>query len=318
MKMKIQAWAAFAAMALTTTGCAVHDMLFGFKAPTITVAGTAPIEMTYREGTGGLVILTGRVNDAADVDFILDTGAPVTVLLDGTQQTAPLKLDTSKAVPLGDPKDPATPVGVIQDGFKLKFGAIDVTGLTAVLIQAKALPCQERFTAINFGGVIGADLFKRFVVEIDPTAKRVRFHEPKDWIPPAGVATIPLSFEGGGHIYIDAQVKLATGNEVPMRLNFDSGMNKGLMLVAGGSSAIPMPTSGETKKACYANGVRDELRGPPVDLRMGAIATRVAAPTYASRENTTAVQRAGAFGIEAFKGRRLFIDYPSKRLGVSD
>jgi hypothetical protein len=316
MTTKVRLSAALAATALTMSGCALHDVLFGFKPPTISVAGTAPVEMTYREGTGGLVILTGRVNDIADIDFILDTGAPVTVLLDGMQQTAALRLDTSKAMPLGDPKDPATPVGVIQDGFRLKFGAIDVTGLTAVLIQAKALPCQDRFAAINFGGVIGADLFKRFVVEIDPATKRVRFHEPKGWQPPAGVTTIPLLFDSG-HIYVDAWVMLAAGNEVPARLSFDTGMNKALMLVAGGSSPIPMPAAGEVRKACYANGVREELSGPPVELRMGSIAARIAAPTYATRENTTSVQRAGAFGFDAFKGRRIFIDYPSKQLGIS-
>ena len=315
MPTKKRGWAALAAAALALTGCVLHDALFGFKPPTISVTGSAPGEMSYREGSGGLVIITGRVNDMADVDFILDTGAPVTVLIDGAQTTA-LKLDTSKAAHLGDPRDPATPIGVIQGGFAMKLGAISLTDLTAVLIQAKSFPCQERFAAINFGGVIGADLFKRFVVEIDPALKRVRFHEPKDWRPPEGVATIPLAIEGG-HVFIDAKVMLASGSEIPARLNFDSGMNKPLMLVAGGSSAIPMPTTGDVKMACYANGVREELRGPAVDLRMGAIAARVAEPTYAVRENTASVQRNGAFGVDAFKGRRMFIDYPGKRLGVA-
>ena len=183
MTTKKRGWAALAAAALALTGCVLHDALFGFKPPTISVTGSAPGEMSYREGSGGLVIITGRVNDMADVDFILDTGAPVTVLIDGAQTTAL--------------------------------------------------------------------------------------------------------------------------------------MNKPLMLVAGGSSAIPMPTTGDVKMACYANGVREELRGPAVDLRMGAIAARVAEPTYAVRENTASVQRNGAFGVDAFKGRRMFIDYPGKRLGVA-
>ena len=106
----MRGWALFSVGALALAGCDLHDALFGFRPPTISVAGTAPPEMTYREALGGLVILTARVNDTADVDFILDTGAPLTVLLDD-RQTAALRLDTSGSKPLGDPKDPATPVG---------------------------------------------------------------------------------------------------------------------------------------------------------------------------------------------------------------
>jgi hypothetical protein len=94
-------------------------------------------------------------------------------------------------------------------------------------------------------------------------------------------------------------------------------MNKPLVLVVGGTSGIPMPTTGEVKKACYVSGMREELRGPPVDIQMAGVVTRVASPAYALRENTAAVQRNGALGNDAFKGRRMFIDYPSKRLGVS-
>ena len=271
--------------------------------------------MAYREAAGGLVILTGRVNDAADVEFILDTGAPVTVLIDD-RQTAALGLDTSKASPLGNPNDPATPIGVIQGGFKVSFGNVSLTDLTAVVIPGKSIPCRERFEAVNFGGIIGADLFRRFVVEVDPSARRVRFHEPKDWRPPDGASVIPLAFDGG-HVFVDAKVVLATGSAVTTRLNLDTGMNKPLVLVAGGSSAIPMPAAGEVRKACYVNGMREELRGPPVDLQMGAGTIRVASPTYTARENTVAMQRNGALGNAAFGGRRMFIDYPSKRLGLS-
>lgn len=91
------------------SGCMLQYALFGFPPPEIT-APRAAIELPYREGPGGLVLLKGRVNDKADVDFILDTGAPVTVLIDGAR-TAGLGLDTSNAAPLGDPKDPASPGG---------------------------------------------------------------------------------------------------------------------------------------------------------------------------------------------------------------
>ncbi len=306
--------AALAAAALGVAACNIHEALFGFPEPAIAVTGPGPVELHYREANG-LVILTGRVNDRADVDFILDTGAPVTVFVDG-KQTAALGLDTSAARPLGDAKDPATPVGVIERDFRIAFPGLALSGLSAVVIPGKSLPCPERFAAIDFGGVIGADLFRRFVVEVDRVGKRVILHEPKDWRPPEGAAFVPLGFSGG-HPYVDAKVLLASGDEVPARLHLDTGMNKSLKLVAGGGSPIPMPATGEVKKACYVSGVREERVGPPVTVQLGAARLPVASPTYTTRENTTDVARSGILGNDAFRARRVFIDYPSRRLGVS-
>ncbi len=208
------------------------------------------------------MILTGRVNGKADVDFILDTGAPVSVLIDGPRTVA-LGLDTSKARPLGDPDHPATPVGVIGRDFHVAFGAIELAGLSAIVVPEKSMPCRERFDAIGFAGVIGADLFRRFVVEIDPVAKRVRFHEPGTWRAPDGASSLPVTF-GRGHPFIDARLTLASGEEIATRMNVDIGMNRALTLVAGSHPAIAMPVDGAVRKSCYVNGTREERAGPAV------------------------------------------------------
>src|SRR5262245_21478255 len=105
-----------AATLLALAGC-------GFREPKVAVDGALPLDLAYREARGGLVLLTGRVNGKADVDFILDTGAPVSVIIDG-KRTAALGLDTSGARPLGDPSNPATPQGIIQGGMDFRFGAV--------------------------------------------------------------------------------------------------------------------------------------------------------------------------------------------------
>ena len=249
---------AVAGVALVLAGCDLHDALMGFPEPKVSVAAALPVELVYREGKGGLVILTGRVNGKADVDFILDTGAPVSVLIDGPRTVA-LGLDTRKARPLGDPDHPATPVGVIGRDFHVAFGPIDLAGLTAVVVPEKSMPCRERFDEIGFAGVIGADLFRRFVVEIDPVAKRVRFHEPGAWRVPDGASSLPVTF-GRGHPFIDARLTLASGEEIATRMNLDIGMNRALTLVAGSHPAIVMPVDGEVREVVLC---QRHARGTP-------------------------------------------------------
>ena len=302
---------------LALAGCDLRYALFGFPQPVVQLTGTAiPVELDYREAKGGLVLLRGRVNGRADVDFILDTGAPVTVLLDGPR-TAALGLDSSRARPLGDPDNPATPVGDIQDGFHLAFGGLGLAKLTAVVVPERTLPCREKFEEIAFGGVIGADLFRRFVVEIDPVARRVRLHDPKAWQAPPGAVAVPVAFEGG-HPFVEASVTLPDGRTIASRMNLDIGMNRALVLAVGSHPAIAMPAEGKPRKSCYVNGVREEREGPAVAVTLGDARIEVAAPVYSASPNAVDGKPTGTIGVGFFAGRRLVVDYPGRRLFVGE
>jgi hypothetical protein len=300
------------AAALLLAGCNLRYALLGFPQPVVQVAGAAPIELEYREGKGGLVILRGRVNGKADVDFILDTGAPVTVLIDGTQ-TAALGLDSSRARPLGDPDNPGAPVGDIQDGHTLAFGPVTLSQVTAVVVPQKAMPCREKFDEIGFGGVIGADLFRRFVVEIDPAARRVRLHEPAAWAAPQGAAAVPIAFRAG-HPFVETRITLPDGRAIVGPMNVDTGMNRTLTIAVGSHPALAMPANGTPKRSCYVNGVREEREGGPVAVVLGGASIPVAAPVYSASPNAVDDRATSTIGIGLFKDRRLIIDYPGKRL----
>jgi len=284
-----------------------------FPEPRVEVRGPLPVELAYREGPEGLVLMSGRVNGKQDVSFILDTGAPVTVLIDG-KRTAGLGLDSSKARPLGDPDDPATPVGVIQKDFGIAFGPVTLSGLSAVVIPQDRIPCADRVETVGFGGVVGADLFRRFVVEIDPPSKRLRLHDPAAWKLPAGATVIPITFRGN-HPNVPAKIHLASGEAVEHDLHFDTGMTKALSLVAGSHPAIVMPTEGKTRNSCLVNGLQEERVGAPASVSFGGRSFPVGEPVY-SDGTRIKVQKNGAIGIALFRDRRFAIDYPGKRLVV--
>jgi len=305
-------WIGWVAAVALLSGCNLRYALLGFPQPVVQVAGAAPIELDYREGKGGLVILRGRVNGKADVDFILDTGAPVTVLIDGTH-TAGLGLDSSRARPLGDPDNPGTPVGDIQDGHTMAFGPVTLSQVTAVVVPQESMPCREKFDEIGFGGVIGADLFRRFVVEIDPAARRVRLHEPAAWAAPAGAAAGPIAFRSG-HPFVETRIQLPDGRAIDSRMNVDTGMNRTLTLAVGSHPALALPAGGKPKRSCFVNGVREEREGGPVSVVLGGATIPVAAPVYSTSPNAVDDRATSTIGIGLFKDRRLIIDYPGKRI----
>ncbi|MDX2218041.1 MAG: aspartyl protease family protein [Burkholderiales bacterium] len=308
-------------------GCNLQYALMGFTEPTVQAQfdparADEPIELAFREGPGGLVILTGAVNRGGRYDFILDTGAPVSVIIDGPATKA-LKLDTSKARKLGPADNPATPTGVITPGFEFDFGRVKFSDLTAVVIPGQSMPCPERFEKINFQGVIGADLFKRFVVEIDHQRGRVRLFDPKRWTAPAeraGVAVLPLSIRSG-HIYTDLSVNLAN-KPVPVHVHVDTGKNSALALIAGSKPEIRMPEQGEPQTACYVSGKSKTLKGAPVNVAFGqsrghgeaVLQAREVAVSYEEKEAVGLGNRQGAIGIALLKRYVVTFDYPGKRM----
>jgi hypothetical protein len=298
---------------LALGGCATHLALMAMRAPKVEVASGLPVELDYREGVGGLVLLSGRVNDKADLWFILDTGAPVSVLIDG-RRTQALGFDTREARPLGDPDDPAVPVGVVQGDLRLAFGPVTLSELTAVVIPEHRMPCRERFDALDFAGVVGADLFRRFVVEIDPASRRLRLHDPASWRAPAGAASVPLTFRAG-HPFIPSRVTLPSGQAFDHELHFDIGLSRALTLVAGSHPALVMPLEGERKVSCLVSGTQEERVGKPVTVSVGGVALPVPAPIY-SDGSRIRLQRSGSAGLALFGGRRVAIDYPGKRLVI--
>ncbi|MBL8513806.1 MAG: aspartyl protease family protein [Betaproteobacteria bacterium] len=312
-----------AALSITTltllAGCNLPYTLMGFTTPEVrAVFDGEPIELAFREGPGGLVILNGKINGGGAYDFILDTGAPVSVIIDGPATRA-LNLDTSKARKLGPADNPATPIGVITPGFTFDFGKVTVSNLTAVVIPSHAMPCPERMEKVNFQGVIGADLFKHFVVEIDHARGRVRLFDQKRWRAPeakAGVAVLPLTFRDG-HIYTDLKVTLS-GAPVPVHMHVDTGKNSALSLVAGSKPEIRLPEKGEVQSACYVSGKTKTVKGEPVLVAIGqspiALEARNVAVNYDETDSIGLDARHGAIGIALMKRYVTTFDYTGKRM----
>lgn len=300
------------------TGCNLQQALRGFTEPTVQAQFDGdPIELPFREGPGGLVIISGQVNGGGRYDFILDTGAPVSVIID-SPATRALNLDTSKARKLGPADNPATPIGVITPGFTFAFNRLTFSDLTAVVIPAHTMPCAERFASVNFQGVIGADIFKRFIVEIDHERGRVRLFDPRHWVAPVakpGVAVLPLAFRNG-HIYTDMKVNLNAA-AVPVHVHVDTGKNSALALIAGSKPEIRMPEKGEPQTACYVSGKARVLKGEPVTLALGLDAALEARDVAVAYEEVDAIglgARQGAIGIGLLKRYVVTFDYPGKRM----
>ena len=150
-------------------------------------------------------------------------------------------------------------------------------------------------------------------MEVDPSAKRLRLHDPANWQVPTGAVTAPVRFERG-HAFIDTNLTLPSGERLAMPMHLDTGMSAALALVVGNPPALTMPERGEVISSCYVGSVREDRLGPPVTVEIGGARFADVTPRYSQPGERPSLQERGAVGSGVLSTRRYAIDYPGKRL----
>lgn len=169
--------------------------------PSAGAAVALPIEV-YEN----LPLVPVRVGGGDPLTFLLDTAVPWSIL------------DRATAARLG--------IGAKTAGEPPFTGAVelDLGGLRFA---------AEKLAVMDFGwfpvtegralhGVLGADLFARYVVEIDYDAAVAILHPPGTFVPRRGAAVVPLRGEGGKP-YLTARLKMPGRPELAREYLLDTG-----------------------------------------------------------------------------------------------
>jgi hypothetical protein len=127
------------------------------------------------------------------LDILLDTGMPMDgLMLYGTSRIAAMKLSYA-------PGMKARIAGAGAEGRQVEADmALDLTADAGDLhiegARAIVTPPIPGLAGYH-DGVIGATLFKNFVVAIDYDARRITLHDPASWAPPEGSTAVPLTLK---------------------------------------------------------------------------------------------------------------------------
>jgi len=149
------------------------------------------VRSSYRipfELTNNLVILRGSINGSKPLDFILDTGASTSVISDSRARDLGLKLEGKTGA--------TTQGGSIEASFvkgvSLSLSGVEFPKMTLAAIRLSGL---EAGLGRRVDGILGYDIFNRFVVEIDYVSRVVTFYEPQAYKYSGHGEAIPISVE---------------------------------------------------------------------------------------------------------------------------
>ena len=157
--------------------------------------------------------------------FILDTGVDRNVI----------DLDVARklSLPLGDPVQVGGGGAATLTGYLVKTGEVVVPphgGSASAIFIALPLDDLARLSGHEVSGIIGAQLFSRFVVEVDYKAHLLRLYDPAHYRYRGHGATLPITFNSSGHPVIAAAVVGDDARPLAGRFVFDIGSGATVIL----------------------------------------------------------------------------------------
>jgi predicted aspartyl protease len=162
--------------------------------------------------------------------------------------------------------------------------------------------------------MLGRDLFETLLVDIDFPSRKIAFHDPKAFRPPAGAIPVPLRRQPNGL----RTVPLSLNGGQPIQATFDLGARSAIMVsprfaaeqglaAAGGRSTTPTTDVGGTTVATVTTAATVQFAG--LDFSQAPL---VIPKVWQNDERKLAIP--ALLGLGLFDRFRIITDYLSDRL----
>jgi hypothetical protein len=263
------------------------------------------------ELSNNLILVQARVNDSAPLWFILDTGASSTVI--DSQLAKALRLKPrGRYVGTGGA---GTAMAVTFKGNSLKFPNIEVMNLTL-----SGLPID--FFSAPFGrkisGVIGNDILKELVVEVDYLSQVINIFAPATYQYSGSGEVIPLTLEDDLP-FIRASVALAGHPIIRGKFELDSGSTGAVLFntpFVNRNKLLQAISKTSQSRMGGVGGSALVFSGRLKDLTLGSfhLQDSVARFSRARRGDDASARYDGLIGGEIFCRFRVVFDFSRKRM----
>jgi predicted aspartyl protease len=184
------------------------------------VSGKSALKIPF-ELFGNLILLQVRVNDSDALRFILDTGADTSVIdaqrAEGLGLTPQGKIVASGAAGSAE--------ATFTRGVSVSLPGVEVLDQTIYVLPLESLSALGR----RIDGVLGNDVLKEFVLEIDYSARTINLYEPRGYRYSGTGKIIPLTMDEG-LLFVRASITPQGRAPIEARFEIDSGSTGAILL----------------------------------------------------------------------------------------
>jgi hypothetical protein len=267
------------------------------------------------ENLNNLVVIPVKINGLLPSKFILDSGVALTIL---TQKEIcnllDIPCDRKVSLPVIGTLDSVT--GCISTGVRIDLPGVRSLGQNLVVLDEDYLNLKN-FLGNNVQGIIGYDLFRNFVIEVDYINKTITLIHPDHFKPPRRHDCIPMDIINN-RPYIPCVVTTEDGHTVTIPLLMDLGASFAVMFEIDSAQVIDIPFKHiETVVGRGLGGDINGLVGRIKHFRIGSYQLDDVIASFYDKYQTPELSpdiRQGAIGGDILSRFHLFIDYNGKRL----
>lgn len=203
-----------------------------------------------------LVVVPVLLNGALPLKFIVDTGVRTAILTEKTY-TDILNLSYSRKYSVAGPGGINIIEAYVTNGVDLQLPGVDGHGHALLVLGEDYLELRN-YLGTDVHGVLGYELFSRFIVKINYKEKIMTLMIPEKLRLSRKYKTIPLSIEDTKP-YITADIKQSNGEKKRLKLLVDSGASHSMLLDPASDSTLDVPANAVS--CTVGRGLGGEIRG---------------------------------------------------------
>ena len=264
-----------------------------------------------------IIVLPIEVN-GRELNFLLDTGVANSIMFNLSAEDS-LRLKDMEKIKLRGLGEGGYIDAIRSSNNTFKFGKVVNTNHMIYLIPGKEFELSSHM-GIDINGIIGGDLFRDFIVDINYTTNRIKFYKSENYVYKKckKCQTFDLEFYKEKP-YLNINVQSANDAPITVKLLIDSGGGDTIWLFDKSSDDIEIPERNfEDYLGRGLSGNIYSKRSKISKIEIGEFIfndANVAYPDSSSIEKAYQhAERNGSLASEILKRFRLIIDYPNKKI----
>ena len=179
------------------------------------------------------------LNRQIPLKFILDTGVRTAILTEKTFSDI-LNLTYSRRYSIAGPGGIKVVQAYITNNVTLDLPGVHGQGHALLVLDKDYLELRN-YLGTDVHGILGYELFSRFVIKIDYDRKILTIQNPDNFVPKRNFEMMPIKVEDTKP-YVEAYVQINDTTRSAVKLLIDTGAGHGLILESNSGPTIKVPS----------------------------------------------------------------------------
>ena len=263
-----------------------------------------------------LIIVPVSINGSKPLDFVFDTGAAATVILE-SNNTHLLTLKSDSKLDIAGGGEDFQSIANVVPNIDVALGEIELIDQTIIHLPISSVPFFKDSDSVFFDGIIGYDFLKRFAIKIDYDKAVITLSEQTDFAKTETEHDIswqrlPISIEGDMS-YVSVNAQLSTKQTTPLKLLIDTGFSGTFEIAQAKHDKLSVPYYPSRTQGL--NGYSTIHVSKSKSLSLGNY-SKSNVPVLYNMSTNTEVDNSELLGNQFLKHFNLIFDYRNEQLFI--